>query len=128
VVGDGEDRAAEWLPGLRQLPELFNPAEEEVFIAHAPDGREGRMLEVLLLDETVVAVADGERAHAVEQSAATIQEHAGVAVPFQHAGDRLDIVGPVTLDDRVTRQGREGGQHPLEPPHGAVAGSKDVRK
>ena len=128
VIRDGEDSAAERLTGLRQLAELVHPAEEEVLVAHAPDGGEGRMLEMLLLDETVVAVADGEGAHAVEQPAAAIEEYACVAVPLQHAGDGLDIVGPIPLDDRLTGQRREGGQCALEPPHGTVAGSIEVRE
>ena len=126
VIGDGENRAAERLAGLRQFAELLHRAQHQVLIADAPDRREARMLEVLLLDEAVVAVADCEGAHPVEDAAPTVEEDCRVPVAFQHAGDGLDIVRAVPFHDGLARQRREGGQHALEPPHGAVAGGKQV--
>ena len=84
------------------------------------------MLEMLLLDETVVAVVHGEGAHAVEQAAPAVKKHAGVAVALQDAGNGFDIVRAVTLYDGVAGQRREGGEHALEAAHGAVAGSIEI--
>ena len=51
---------------LVQGAAFFDGAIDEVFVADSPDGGEGRLGKMLLLNEPVVAVAHGIGAHAVE--------------------------------------------------------------
>src|SRR5580700_3754075 len=74
VIGDREDGGEKGLSGGGKTAKVLHGALVKIFVADTPYGREGRVLEMFFFDKPIVAVAQRERAHAVEESTPAIQK------------------------------------------------------
>jgi hypothetical protein len=126
VIGDGEDGAKERSPGVSQGAEFVDGPKKDLLIGHTPGRGEGRVLEMFLLNEPVVAVAHGERAHSIEKASSAVQKHGGIAIALQHASNGFNILRAIPFDDGVPGQRGERRKNTFEATHGTVAGGVKI--
>ena len=74
VIGNRENGREEGLVLFGEVAQLLDGPVKNVFISHTPNGGEGWLLEVLLFDESIEAVARREGAHPVKKAAPAVDE------------------------------------------------------
>ncbi len=126
VVGDGED-SREKRPACGSQDTAFREAARvQILVAHSPTGGKSRRGKMFSLDESIIAVIQGEGPHSIKDSPAPVEKQCGVTVALQHARNRFDVMRELPHDNGVAGQWGERGKHAFEASNSAVSRSINV--
>ena len=126
MIGDAQPGDEEWTPRGMAGAGFLDHAVVEVLVAVSPGVGEDGFGEVLLLDEALEAIGEGEAPQAVEHAAARIDEGGGIAVTGERGGECLAAMRLWPRHEAVAGQRREGREHALDAADGAIPIGKEA--